>query len=292
MKRVALLFTVTIVGFVIVFSTLLLLLQDQMIYFPREYSRSDIWRVEQHERASVLEYETSEGGQTIFLLRQRDAELERPEFVWFFFGGNATVALDLFDYFERFPEDGHAFVLMDYPGYGRSEGTPMGRTIQESALRAHELVTEELGFEDGELSERLGAVGHSLGAAAALEFAEETGARAIVTVSPFTSMRAMAWRQAGPFAVLLKRRHRFDNVAVLDRLSARDDAPFVAVVHGEHDPIVPVTMGRELRDRFPDFVRYEEIDGGDHNWILDSGRNTIFRLMQEGAAAAEPVHDE
>ncbi len=292
MKRVALMLVTIILGFTVVFSGCLLLLQDQMIYFPRQYSRADIYRAEQHDRTSLLEYETSEGSQTVFLVRPRDEDLERPEFVWFIFGGNATVALDLLDYFDGFPEDGHAFVLMDFPGYGQSEGTPAGATILDSALRARELAAEEFGFDAEELSARLGAVGHSLGGAAALEFARETDARAVVTISPFTSMNDMAWRQAGPFAVLLKRKHRFDNVAVLEMLKERERPPFVAVVHGEHDPIVPVSMGRRLRDQFPDLVRYEEIERGDHNWILDSGRSEIFALMREGAAqAAEAGRD-
>jgi len=61
-------------------------------------------------------------------------------------------------------------------------------------------------------------LGHSLGAAAALQAGAVIPARQILLIAPFTSMRAMAKRSVGvPLAYLL--RHDFDNEARLGRSS-------------------------------------------------------------------------
>lgn len=292
MKRAALLLTISVLGFLLIVSGCLLAMQDRMIYFPRQYSSADMDAVDRDPGLTLLRYETSQGRQSVFLFRPRQAAEEgAPEFIWFVFGGNAMVALDWVEFLHAYPGPEHVFVLMDYPGYGRSAGSPSPGAILESALAAREAAADALGMSEEDLAGRTGGLGSSLGSAAALAFAVETRSRAVVMVSPFTSMMAMARRQVTPlFAPLL--RHRFDNVARLREAEAWNRPPFVGVVHGEEDSIVPASMGRELAERFPDFVHYAGIDGADHNWTLEAGRQEIFDFMERASREARGVDDD
>src|SRR5690606_8547888 len=100
---------------------------------------------------------------------------------------------------------------------------------------AYDVLVAEL----GETPPSLGVVGHSLGAAAALQFAAEHPVDRVVVVAPFTSTMDMARRMVGPiFAHLLH--HRFDNRARLRELAARETPPRVLLLHGDNDPVIPV----------------------------------------------------
>src|SRR5690606_16161767 len=96
-----------------------------------------------------------------------------------------------------------------------------------------------------DLKTRIAVYGHSLGAAAVLQYAAVEGAQRAVLIAPFTTMLAMARRKVGwPLCNLL--RHPFDNEACARVL--RDRGTPVLVVHGSEDRVIHVTMGRHLAD--------------------------------------------
>src|SRR3712207_8818864 len=52
----------------------------------------------------------------------RGAEQGIPERIWVAFPGNGSLALDWLAFVARDPNPANAYLLVDYPGYGRSEG--------------------------------------------------------------------------------------------------------------------------------------------------------------------------
>jgi pimeloyl-ACP methyl ester carboxylesterase len=130
-----------------------------------------------------------------------------------------------------------------------------------------------------ELEQRSAVLGHSLGAAAACQFAARHAVARVVLVSPFTELRAMARRSVGwPLCWLL--RGNFDNRARLAEITARTPAPPVVILHGDDDEVIPVAMGRTLAAELGDRCRYQEIAGADHNGILGMAESQIWAAMQ------------
>ncbi|MDB6116476.1 MAG: alpha/beta hydrolase [Verrucomicrobiaceae bacterium] len=249
---------------------LLLLFQEKLIYHSRGYDAAFLRGV----NGRPLAFTTSQGKQVAWLAPQLHAP---PEHVWLVFCGNGTVALDFEGYFGNSKLSGDQFVLFDYPSYGQCEGTPSPKTIRESIQALVPAVAANLGLTVDELRPKLRVFGHSLGCASALMAMEAYGIKNGVLVAPFTSMLAMGQRVVGwPMCNLL--RHRFDNVAALERLKAVGGV-HLHVFHGTADEVIPVAMGRELGERFPGLIQFEAVQGARHNDIIETDRRSILAAM-------------
>src|SRR5690606_29494827 len=154
--------------------------------------------------------------------------------------------------------------------YGYCEGAPTPESIAESSDAMLQAVATHLGTPPEDLKQRtrLGLMGHSLGAAVALQFATRHTPYKVVLAAPFTTMRTMANRTVTPALGWLLR-HRYDSIHALGKLNPLSPRPKVIVTHGTADPVIPVEMSRELKRRFPDMIEYVEVEGKDHEYILD-----------------------
>jgi pimeloyl-ACP methyl ester carboxylesterase len=193
------------------------------------------------------------------------------------FGGNGSLALDWLDFLTDYPDPGSAFLLVEYPGYGNSEGSASPETILEASRSAFAELTRRFPFPETGMTGGVHLLGHSLGAGAALEFAAAMPVRSLLLVAPFTSLREMAARAVGlPLGFLLL--HNFDNRARLREILVAPVVPKVVIIHGENDQVVPIEMGRALAQEFT-ALEYVEIPGGDHNALLMLERSLIHARM-------------
>lgn len=150
---------------------------------------------------------------------------------------------ELIDYWPgefRAPREwGMAVLLVEYPGYGRSEGAASEASITEAVLAAYDWAAQRPDFDAG----RVVAYGRSLGGGAALILAHARPVSAVILESSFTSVPAFARRMGAP-AMLV--RDRFDNLERVAGLSAP-----LLIVHGSHDRIVPVAHAHALHAAQP-----------------------------------------
>ena len=246
------------------------LFQDRLIYFPRSYP---ITRDSLPPSLQLLEYQTSSGAQVAFYLPPRENE---PRRIWFVFGGNATLALEWQSWLQATLADGDAALLFDYPGFGFNNGRANAASIDEASQAAFTALAAHLKLPAATLQDRLAILGHSIGAAAALQLAQRHPPRRLVLLAPFTSLRAEAqavygaW--VGPFV-----RNEYDNVAALRRLDPAQTS--VHVLHGQNDNIIPARFSRELKAQFP-WLHYQEIAGADHNDLLSHANPALSQLLR------------
>lgn len=245
--------------------------QSRLIYHPQRYHA----QVVAHPPAGLEPLRYRVHGHELVAFYRHAEPMRR---LWVLFNGNAGLALHWAEFVrESDPRD--AYLLIDYPGYGASGGSPSPASIRAGADGALSAVAARIGRTPAELSPRLAVLGHSLGAAAALQFAAGHEVERVVLISPFTSLMDMARRMVGrPLCWLLT--HRFDNRARLAELRDRPRPPRVAIVHGDADEVIPVAMGRELAASWP-AIAYREIAGADHNGIIDGARTAILAAMHD-----------
>lgn len=202
-----------------------------------------------------------------------------PARLWVLFCGNGSLALDWLPLARRDQRAGDAFLLIDYPGYGKSEGWPNIANTGAAAEGALIALAARLGVASTVLEPRLNSMGHSRGAAAALDFASrhpEVGK--IILLAPFTSQREEAAIFVGsPLSRLLLA--NYDNRAALRRLAQRQSPPRVTIFHGLQDGMIPAGMGRELAAEFPGFVTFRGIPEATHDTIVSEAENEILRLI-------------
>ncbi len=136
--------------------------------------------------------------------------------------------------FEVMTKMGVGVLLVEYPGYGRSSGSPTQSSITEAMTAAYDFAASQPGVDPA----RIVAYGRSLGGGAACALARERPIAALILESSFTSVRDMARRFGlpGPFVL-----DPFENLETVSDL----DVP-VLVLHGQHDSLIPVSHGEAL----------------------------------------------
>ena len=175
----------------------------------------------------------------------------------------------------KHPRKLSAFLLADYPGYGKNGGYAMIDSTRASADAAVRALEERLHMPEERLT--VCAIGHSLGAAVALDFATRHRVERVVAISPFTTLREEAARVVGrQLARLL--RENYDNRENLARIAKYNPKTRIGIFHGTADHDIPVEMGRELAREFP-FVEFFAIDGADHVSVLNTGHDKIVDWM-------------
>ncbi|MEO8347885.1 MAG: alpha/beta hydrolase [Acidobacteriota bacterium] len=144
--------------------------------------------------------------------------------------------------------------LVDYRGYGLSEGTPSERGLYRDGLAIYDAARER-GFPP----ERIVLHGESLGCAVAIEVALARPSAGVALETPFLSVPALA-RKHYPFVPTLLIRSRFDAASNIARVTA----PKLFLV-AERDEIAPPEQGRALFDLARPPKELLVIPGARHN---------------------------
>ena len=146
--------------------------------------------------------------------------------------------------------------IFDYRGYGESEGVPSEKGTYLDSHAVMEYLSSWSDVDPG----RIVYLGHSLGAAVAVELALTQPPMAMVLVSPFASVRDMA-NLTLPFPPIgwLVRNH-YDSISRIQQL----DVP-VLVLHGDQDETVPINQDRKLYRAANQPKRFQVLEGAAHN---------------------------
>jgi len=172
--------------------------------------------------------------------------------------GNAETIDFLPEAFHPFSARGVALMMVEFPGYGRSEGTPSQQSITAVMLEAYDVLAARPDVDKN----RIVVMGRSIGAGAACQLAARRSARAVILVSPFTSITAFAPRYLVP-SFLVK--DPFDNLAVV-----RAYRNPLLIFHGTRDDIIPYRHGQTLAAAAPQ-GRLVPFESG-HNDLPTDGR--------------------
>ncbi len=182
---------------------------------------------------------TSGGSVETWFLPPIQERSDRPAPAVIFGHGNA----ELIDYsreeFRPLTEAGIAVLLVEYPGYGRSAGTPSQASITEAFSAAYDMLLQRHRVDP----DRIILMGRSLGGGAVCALAAMRKSAAIILVSSFTSIRSFAARFLVPGFLV---RDPFDNLAVVSAYTGP-----VLIIHGRHDEIIPYRHALALHRASP-----------------------------------------
>jgi fermentation-respiration switch protein FrsA (DUF1100 family) len=147
------------------------------------------------------------------------------------------------------PARGFNALLLDYSGYGASEGAPSLAGLQEDIAAAMRWLTAAPAIDPG----RLVVFGQSLGAAAAITFVARSPhrryVRALIADSAFASYRGIVREKLASFWLTWPFQWLAwsvpDDLSPLAAIADVSPIPLL-LVHGERDTIVPVAHARRL----------------------------------------------
>lgn len=192
------------------------------------------------------------------------------------FHGNADLIDRVTAYADRWHALGAHVLLVEYRGYGRSEGTPNIDAIRADSREWFDRVAATPGVR----ADLILAHGFSLGGVFAMELAADRPVAALATESAPASLRASARDR---FVWLLLTRERFDGEAALRRLAP--DLP-VLITHGRADSSVPVHHARLLAASRPG-ARLEIGDHGHEAIALGRRPEWLAELLAAARARAD-----
>ena len=135
---------------------------------------------------------------------------------------------------QMFTRMGIGLLLVEYPGYGRSQGTPSQESITKTFVTAYDALSSRQDVD----SSRIIFLGRSLGGGALCALAKKRPSAALILMSAFTSVRSFAKRYLAPSFLV---RDPFDNLEVVQSYPNP-----VLIIHGKRDMIIPFSHGKAL----------------------------------------------
>jgi hypothetical protein len=153
-------------------------------------------------------------------------------------------------------ELGESVLIFDYPGYGKSGGSPSEAGCYAAADAAYDWLTQEQKVPP----ERLLLFGKSLGAGVAVDLASRRPHRALVIVKAFTSAPDVGQGIYPFLPVRWLMRNRFDNLAKIGNCPRP-----IFVAHGTTDELIPFAHGERLFAAAPEPKCFLAMPGCCHN---------------------------
>lgn len=247
-----------IVVLVLVVMVYFWLIQDRMVFAP-----SSEYTVTPDEAGLAYESVTlrHEDGPSIVAwyfpvgqpLARNQPEPDSP--IVLFFHGNAGNNSHRLETVEFLLGLGASVLVVDYRGYGQSEGSPSEKGVYADARLAWDWLTEHREI----ASDQIVIMGRSLGGAVAVDLAADVRARALIVESSFTSAVDMG-REILPFLpVRLLARYSFDSARKIPKVRYP-----VLVAHSPQDEMIPYWMGQKLYELASEPKAFVELSGG-HN---------------------------
>lgn len=173
-----------------------------------------------------------------------------------FFHGNAgNISIRLFKA-KEWVQRGVSVFLVDYRGYGKSEGEiKKGADLITDAQAALAWLKGK-GFSAQDII----LYGESIGAAPAVELAVQEKFKGLILESSFTSMEDLGKKHYGPMASMFLGDFKLDNEAKIGNAQCP-----VFILHGTEDEIAPFEMAERLFKNAPEPKELFAIQGGRHN---------------------------
>ena len=173
-----------------------------------------------------------------------------------YFGGNSEMVTHRREYFENVFSD-YSVYLINYRGYGKSQGSPSERGLFSDALAIYDDLIEK--------HDSIIAYGRSLGSGVAVYLAAMRSLEKLILLTPYDSVAAVAQGIYPLFPTRYLIRDRFDSASC----AASIDVP-VLIASAENDREIRLPHTLALKQKFdPNLVVYQMVAGAAHNDIIE-----------------------
>lgn len=232
------------------------------VYFPMKHPEG-YWHVQEKLGAQDVWLTTRDGVKLHgWWLRSEGSALAT-----LFLHGNAGNVTHRFETMERIAEAGSSVLVIDYRGYGKSEGRPTESGLYTDAAAGYDWLAAR-----GYRPEQIVLHGESLGTAVAVELAARRGSRGLVLEAPFTSARDVAsgvLPLIGPALI-----SGFDSARRIRSVRVP-----LLVIHGDRDDIIDPALGRRLFALANEPKTLWVVTGAGHNDLVPAAGPEYIRRL-------------
>ncbi len=153
--------------------------------------------------------------------------------------GNASLIDFWTDLLDNPLEMGFNVLLVEYPGYGRSTGTPSQESITDVFIKAYDQFARDERVD----KKRIVFLGRSLGGGVVCSLAKQREPAAMILSSTFSSVRSFTGQYFLPGFLA---RDPYDNLTVI-----KDYTGPLMLVHGTADKTIPIAHSKKLKSVHP-----------------------------------------
>jgi hypothetical protein len=200
------------------------------------------------------------------------AAQDAPMALWYH--GNAGNIADRVENARLLFDRGLSIFLVDYRGYGKSEGAPSEKGIYIDGQASYDyLISKKV-----TTPEQLIIFGRSLGTAVATHVASRNKCAGVILESAITNMADMARVHYPVIPGLGGLKHKFNSIDRIPLVKAP-----VLFFHGDMDDIVPYELGRKLFEAATSEKEFYTILGANHNDTYFVGGKEYFDKFERFA---------
>lgn len=232
------------------FPVLIYFLQERLIFMPQPLTQDPL---KANTGAAVEEVSlVAADGVRLhgWLVKAAPAQAAAPLLVYF--GGNAEEVSWLVSSAGQYA--GWSLLLVNYRGYGRSEGKPGEAELFADALRIYDYAASRA--QDG----RVAVMGRSLGSGVAVYLAAQRPVAGVILVSPYDSVESVA-KGIYPFLpISLMLKHRFDSISRAPGIRAA-----LLCLVASADRVIPRPHSERLYAAWGGPKQWREIRPADHD---------------------------
>ncbi len=198
-----------------------------------------------------------------------------------FLHGNAGNISHRLDKLAAFHKLGISTLILDYRGYGQSQGEPNEQGTYLDALAAYDYLVNERALSP----ETLIAYGESLGAAVAIELATQRKLAGLILEEPFTSAPDVAQEMFPFLPVRWFVRNRYESIKKIDSIHAP-----LLILHSAEDEIFSIKHAKRLLAKALPPKELVQLRGN-HNDAFFGSNETIPALTKFFNNLTEPHSD-
>lgn len=233
---------------------LLYFAQDKLIFVQRKMDNNLLNWIRREYPDAEVQITTPDNVALHGWYVKNRSEKQSPLLIYF--GGNAEEVSGQIMELDQFK--GWSLLLVNYRGYGLSEGSPSETNLFNDAVLLYDTFSKMADID----SKRIVAFGRSLGTGVAVYLASQRPLKGIILVSPYDSLRHIAQKNYPyvPVSRLLK--HHFDSLALAPSIKI----PMLALI-AEDDRIIPPSHSVALIAAWAGVTQQQIIQDSDHNSI-------------------------
>ena len=244
--------------------------QEKLIFFPQSISKQRIKQIKKYQNGEEINLTTPDGVKLHGWLLDESEQEKSPLIIYF--GGNGEEVSEILNHKDKFA--GWSVLLINYRGYGLSEGQPSEDKLYQDALYLYDVFTARKDIDEGQVL----AWGRSLGTGVATYLAVERNIQGAVLVSPYDSVKKVAQEKLPLIPISLLLRHKFDS----ESRAAKINVPLLCLA-AEEDKVIPRHHSQALFEKWQGAKKMKIIKAEGHNTLMTNPKawHNINRFLNQ-----------